>query len=276
MKKIKLALVSVLLMVTTQYSPHLFAADFSFKDINGKRHQLSDYKGKWVLVNYWATFCGPCKIEVSHLNKIKRAYGNKVDVIGLEAGSSSDAKIREFMNQYGMRFTVAPTQLSTAKQPLGAVPKLPTTFIVDPQGKVVKTHTGILTESQIRPYLASSKSSAVVAKKPAPQPAPKQEESKAAVKVAEQKVEKQAPVKQEKPEPAPVAVKKSQPAPVVVKKPEPAKPAVVKVEAKVAPQPAPVAAAPAPAPKPQPAAKPKPAPKSNAHDFLMSIDLNNL
>jgi len=165
MKTLKLTISIALCLLFLPYAGASLAADFSFKDINGKRHKLSDYRGKWVLVNYWATFCGPCKIEVSHLNKIKRSYKNDVAIIGLEAGSSSDAKVREFMQNYGMRFTVAPTQLSIAKQPLGPVPKLPTTFIVDPQGKVVEAHTGILTESQIKPYLASAKTTET----PAPQ-----------------------------------------------------------------------------------------------------------
>lgn len=261
MKNAKLVLASVLLLITTQYAPGALAANFSFKDIDGKRHQLSDYKGKWVLVNYWATFCGPCKIEVSHLNKIKRSYGNKVEVLGLEAGSSSDAKIREFMSQYGMRFTVAPTQLSTAKQPLGTVPKLPTTFLVDPKGNVVKTHTGILTENQIRPYLAASKSVAPVAKKPEPKPAQEQLAPKPEVKAVEKKVEKQAPVKPAEP--------------VVAKPAQVEKPKTVKVEAK-APAPTPKAAPVVKAePKPKPAPKPAPQ-KQNTHDFLMGIDLNNL
>lgn len=178
MKTLRLTISIALCLLFLPYMSSSLAADFSFKDINGKRHNLSDYRGKWVLVNYWATFCGPCKIEVSHLNKIKRSYNSDVAIIGLEAGSSSDAKVREFMQNNGMRFTVAPTQLSIAKQPLGPVPKLPTTFIVDPQGKVVETHTGILTENQIKPYLASAKASPAPAPQAAPQakaePAPQQ------------------------------------------------------------------------------------------------------
>ncbi|MGV6809851.1 MAG: TlpA disulfide reductase family protein [bacterium] len=180
MKTLRLTISIALCLLFLPYTASSLAADFSFKDINGKRHNLSDYRGKWVLVNYWATFCGPCKMEVSHLNKIKRSYNNEVAIIGLEAGSSSDAKVREFMQNNGMRFTVAPTQLSIAKQPLGPVPKLPTTFIVDPQGKVVKAHTGILTENQIKPYLTSAKASPAPAPQAAPQaqaepaPAPQQ------------------------------------------------------------------------------------------------------
>lgn len=199
MKTLKLTISIALCLLFLPYTSASFAADFSFKDINGKRHKLSDYRGKWVLVNYWATFCGPCKMEVSHLNKIKRSYKKDVAIIGLEAGSSSDAKVREFMQNYGMRFTVAPTQLSIAKQPLGPVPKLPTTFIVDPQGKVVKAHTGILTESQIRPYLASAQTTETPAPQaqaaPAEKPAVAQETKAPAAK----------PEKVAAPEPAPQA-----------------------------------------------------------------------
>jgi thiol-disulfide isomerase/thioredoxin len=197
MKTLKLTLLSIIFVM---FAPSIMAANFSFKDINGKRHSLSDYKGKWVLVNYWATYCGPCKMEVSHLNQIKRAYPNDVVVIGLEAGSSSKKDIRKFMNQYGMHFTVAPTQVSVARQPLGAVRKMPTTFIVNPQGNVEKAHPGILRKRDFDPYMQKS------AKQVAPQNTPdlaaqqkaKEEEARKAKELAMQKEQqKQAALKQQ-------------------------------------------------------------------------------
>jgi thiol-disulfide isomerase/thioredoxin len=191
MKTLKLTLLSIIFIM---FAPSVLAANFSFKDINGKRHNLSDYKGKWVLVNYWATYCGPCKTEVSHLNQIKRAYPNDVVIIGLEAGSSSKKDIRDFMDQYGMHFVVAPTQVSVARQPLGPVKKMPTTFIVNPQGNVVKAHAGILTKRSVDPYMQKSVKQKTPKNTPdlAAQQKAKEEKERKANALAEQQAQQKA------------------------------------------------------------------------------------
>lgn len=150
------------LIFTSQAS----AVNFKFKDINGKYHKLSDYKGQWVFVNYWGTRCAPCRAEVPALNKIVRKYRGKAKVIGIELMSSTDRDIRSFMSANGMRFTVAGTQRSVIN-PLGRIRRLPTTFIISPQGTLVKTHAGVLSEQQVRPYMNQKKEVAKKQNKPA-------------------------------------------------------------------------------------------------------------
>lgn len=142
----------IVLFAALIFTSQASAVNFKFKDINGKHHRLSDYKGQWVLVNYWGTRCPPCRAEVPALNKIVRKYRGKAKVIGIELMSSTNRDIRKFMAENGMRFTVAGTQRSVIS-PLGKIRSLPTTFIVSPEGQLVKTHAGVLTEKSVRHYL---------------------------------------------------------------------------------------------------------------------------
>ena len=142
----------IVLFATIILTSQAFAVDFKFKDINNQHRKLSDYKGQWTIVNYWGVRCGPCRAEVPELNKIYRKYRGKVQIIGIELMSSTNRDIRSFMAQNGMRFTVAATQRSVIS-PLGVIRSLPTSFIISPDGNLVKKHTGILTERTIRPYI---------------------------------------------------------------------------------------------------------------------------
>ena len=142
----------IVLFATIALTSQAFAIDFKFKDINNQHRRLSDYKGQWTIVNYWGVRCGPCRAEVPELNKIHRKYRGKVHIIGIELMSSTNRTIRSFMANNGMRFTVAGTQRSVIN-PLGIIKSLPTSFIISPDGRLVKKHTGILTERTIRPYL---------------------------------------------------------------------------------------------------------------------------
>ncbi len=198
------------LLATILFTSQAFAIkDFAFKDIDGNQHKLSDYQkdGKWTLVNYWGVSCAPCRAEVPELNNVVRKHGKKVTVLGIELMSSTDNKIRKFMNSNGMRFTVAGTQ-SSVINPLGTIRRLPTTFIISPEGQLVKTHQGVLTEKDVKGYLATSQGSSKKAEvKPAAAPEAKQVEAKP-VPTPEQKpvakVEKRAEPKVEaKPVPAP-------------------------------------------------------------------------
>ena len=226
----------IVLFATVLFTSQAIATkDFSFKDINGKSHQLSDYKGKWAIVNYWGVRCAPCRAEVPELNNIVRKYRDTANVIGIELMSSSNKDIRSFMSSNGMRFTVAGTQ-SSVINPLGTIRKLPTTFIISPEGQLVKTHAGILTERDVRGYLKGAKKPAPVAKEAAPK-----KEVVAEVKKVEKVV---------------VKIEEKKPAKPVAKAKAPEQKAVVAAPKKAAPAPA----------------KPAPAKKQSSHDILMGID----
>ena len=138
--------------------------NFSFKDINGRSHQFAEYRGKWVVVNYWATYCGPCVAELPALNTIAKRFRNEAVVLGIEAGETPTDKLRQFVAQKGLSYTVAPTQ-DSAMYGMGLIYGVPTTFIVNPQGKVVKTHMGAISAAQLQRYIRSDKKDNNVADK---------------------------------------------------------------------------------------------------------------
>lgn len=126
-------------------------SNFSFQDIYGKQHQFSEYKGKWVIVNYWSPQCGPCLSEIPALKQVAAQYRNSVVVLGMDAGETPNAELRRFIRQKGINYTVVPTQDSTMFA-LGLIYGVPTTYIVSPQGQVIDTHMGAVTVDQLKGY----------------------------------------------------------------------------------------------------------------------------
>lgn len=152
MKVLKWAIAVCALCVSSVAMASQPVADFAFKDIYGKQHRFSDYKGKWVIVNYWATYCGPCVHELPELKKIAHQYRGKAVVLGMDAGETPHRQMRQFMRQKGINYTVAPTQDSTMFS-LGLIYGVPTTYIVSPQGHIVDVHMGAITANQLARYI---------------------------------------------------------------------------------------------------------------------------
>lgn len=136
--------------------------DFSLPDLNGRVHQLSEYRGKWVVVNYWATWCPPCleelpELEVFHVNNAESTavvLGVNMEAIGRDA-------LRAFVEEQFLSFPI----LVAGPEPrelLGQVPGLPTTYLINPRGVVVARQVGPITAKALEKYIASHKS-----KKPA-------------------------------------------------------------------------------------------------------------
>ncbi|WP_299872048.1 TlpA disulfide reductase family protein [uncultured Cocleimonas sp.] len=118
--------------------------DFSFNDIEGKSHNFSDYQGKWVLVNYWATYCPPCHAEIPDIERF--AQDNKDDfiVLGMDAGGSQINEILSFKEQLNISYDLIPMQQSTMLS-FGTIVGIPTSYIVNPKGEIVDKYVGIIT-----------------------------------------------------------------------------------------------------------------------------------
>lgn len=156
MKLLKQAFaVATLFIASVTVAAAQTVSNFSFKDINGKVHQFADYKGKWVIVNYWATYCAPCVAELPALNSVAKRFKDKVVVLGMEAGETPVKDLKQFTARRKISYPVAPTQDNTMFA-LGLVYGVPTTFIVNPQGQIVDTHMGAVTARQLQNYLKSS------------------------------------------------------------------------------------------------------------------------
>lgn len=116
------------------------APDFSLTDISGKPLRLSDYRGKVVVLDFWATWCEPCKQEIPHLIDLQSKYGQRVQVLGISM-DDDDKPVRTFQQQYKMNYPIAVGTSSLADQ-YGGVLGLPITFVIDGQGRIAKRYIG--------------------------------------------------------------------------------------------------------------------------------------
>ncbi|HEY9100260.1 MAG TPA: TlpA disulfide reductase family protein [Thiobacillus sp.] len=130
------------------------AADFKVTDTNGKSHSLSGYKGKWVLVNYWATWCPPCLEEIPDLIALHETKKNNLVVIGIAMDYKSSKQVTDFAE--GLLVTY-PIVLGTPKivNQIGPMQGLPTTYLFNPEGKMVAQQVGALTREAVETYISS-------------------------------------------------------------------------------------------------------------------------
>ncbi len=116
------------------------ALAFNLTDTQGKRQRLADYKGRWVVLNFWATWCVPCIQEIPEIAAFQREH-DAVAVIGVALDAEDAAKTKRFAAKVGHDYPLVLSNHRVEKQ-LGAVKALPTTRIYNPAGKVVYDKTG--------------------------------------------------------------------------------------------------------------------------------------
>jgi len=116
------------------------AADFTLSDVSGKSHSLSKYKGKVVLVDFWATWCGPCKAEIPHLADLYIKYKGQGFVI-LGVGLDKKASIERYLATTNVPYIVLVDEDSKSSKSYG-VSGIPRTIMVDKKGRVAFDHTG--------------------------------------------------------------------------------------------------------------------------------------
>ena len=127
--------------------------DFSLPDIDGKAQKLSDYRGKWVVVNYWATWCPPCISEIPELVDFHETHKNKdAVVIGVDFEKIDTAELREFVDSYFMSYPILRMD-PAPKSHLGVISGLPTSFLVSPEGVVAAMQTGPVTSELIEEFI---------------------------------------------------------------------------------------------------------------------------
>jgi peroxiredoxin len=120
------------------------AKDFKLRDINGQEVTLSQYKGSVVVLSFWATWCGPCKVEMPHLDKM---YGELKDQGFVVLSVSSDdarttSQVKPFIKKSGYSFPVLLDTQSTVTGTYNPTKTLPYTVIIGRDGQVAKEHSG--------------------------------------------------------------------------------------------------------------------------------------
>ncbi|HET7890115.1 MAG TPA: redoxin domain-containing protein [Candidatus Sulfotelmatobacter sp.] len=118
-----------------------FAPDFTLPQLNGQELRLSAYRGKVVLLDFWASWCEPCRVETPHLIELQQKYGERgLQIIGVSMDDSSDPA-RAFYQQFHMNYPVVMGNAKTGEL-YGGVLGLPIAFLIDREGRVKAKHIG--------------------------------------------------------------------------------------------------------------------------------------
>jgi len=140
-------------------APPMAKLDFSFKDITGKKVSLSDFKGKVILLDFWATWCVPCKQEIPGFIELQKKYGDRgLQIIGLSVDDSMNMA-KTYATQMKMNY---PILLAEGKEDIlkayDPIPSIPVSIIIDRGGRIASRHLGIASmdvfEKEIVPLLS--------------------------------------------------------------------------------------------------------------------------
>jgi peroxiredoxin len=119
------------------------APDFTLKDADGKNVRLSDYRGKVVLLDFWATWCGPCRIEIPWFTDLEQRKKDKgFAVVGVSMDDDGWKVVKPFVAEMKMNYRVVLGNDDIAKN-YGGLDALPTTFLIDREGKIASVHVGV-------------------------------------------------------------------------------------------------------------------------------------
>jgi thiol-disulfide isomerase/thioredoxin len=132
------------------------APDFKLKDTTGVDISLSDSKGKVILLNFWASWCGPCRAEIPGLIALQKRYKDKLQILGLVVDDDDKDEVGKVIQAEGINYPVAFSSVDV-RVAYGGITALPTVFVINGDGKVVQKHVGLfdpaLYETEIRALL---------------------------------------------------------------------------------------------------------------------------
>jgi thiol-disulfide isomerase/thioredoxin len=115
---------------------------WELKDLNGKSVKSSDLKGKVVILDFWATWCGPCRMEIPGFIELQKKYGSKgLVVVGIALDDAGAGVVKPFATKAAINYTLLIGD-EKVQRAFGDVEALPTTFVVDREGRIVTKHVG--------------------------------------------------------------------------------------------------------------------------------------
>ena len=152
--KIIIILALILAVVIAVTPAQSEPVDFSLPDLKGEQHKLSEFRGKWVLVNYWATWCPPCLDEIPELVEFHEAHKDKnAVVIGVNFEEIGMEKLKSFVDDYFMSYPILQMKPGPTSD-LGFIEGLPTSFLVSPKGELLAKQTGPVSAKMIEDFIS--------------------------------------------------------------------------------------------------------------------------
>ena len=122
--------------------------DWSLSDMTGKVHTLSDYRGKWLLINFWATWCPSCVAEIPGFGKLMESHHDDLVIIGIAENYRTHQEVINFVNQKNIVYPIVLGDEDTAGD-FGGIAGFPTSFLYSPSGKLVERIEGAVTQADI-------------------------------------------------------------------------------------------------------------------------------
>ncbi len=130
--------------------------NFNLADLEGGQVSLQEFAGSPLIINYWATWCGPCRIEMPHLQNTFETYKDDGLVVLALDQDETTTEVKDFFDEFGLTFTPLMDDGKATSENYGVGRILPTSFFVNEEGKITAIHRGPMTQGQIDGYLAET------------------------------------------------------------------------------------------------------------------------
>lgn len=122
------------------------APAFLLTDVEGNPVSTAEWKGKVVILNFWATWCPPCRAEIPMMIDLQNRYKDRLQIVGVSVDDAEPGEVAQFAKDAGMNYPVVMANRGLVQE-YGGVPALPTAFVINPDTKVVQKHVGLFPES---------------------------------------------------------------------------------------------------------------------------------
>jgi thiol-disulfide isomerase/thioredoxin len=118
------------------------APEWQLNGLNGKTVKFSDFRGNVVILDFWATWCAPCRVEIPHFVELQKQYGAKgLTIIGVSLDEQGPEVVKKFVKQFGVNYPIVMGNRKVVED-YGGVVAVPTTFVIDREGRIVSRHMG--------------------------------------------------------------------------------------------------------------------------------------